>query len=150
MRIRRGISSRNSTLILIIIVVLFLVFSVGVWAFTIGNGAYEKGFTRVKIEGVTWEKSEGVNNKCVILIRNIGPIDAKINSVIITPILSGSQSFVLSVNKDNLISIDKSLPLTLIIPSTTSFTWASSTSYRVRVITAAGPYAEVESVTPPS
>ena len=126
------------------------VFSIGVWAYTVGNDQYEKGFTRVKIEGITWEKLNGVNNKCVLLIRNIGPIDATINSIIITPVQSGIQPVILSVNKDNRASPEKTILITLLIPSTNSFTWAPSTSYRVRVITEAGPYTEVESVTPPS
>jgi hypothetical protein len=150
MKIRRGITSRTSTLILIVFVALFFVFSIGVWAYTIGNDQYEKGFTRIKIEGITWEKLDGINNKCVILLRNIGPIDATISSIIITPAQSSSQSVVLSINKDNKVSPDKTLLLTLIIPSTSSFTWAKSTSYRVRMITTAGAYTEVESVTPPS
>jgi hypothetical protein len=150
MKIRRGITSRTSTLILIVFVALFFVFSIGVWAYTVGNNQYEKGFTRIKMEGITWEKLDGVNNKCVILVRNIGPLDATISSIIITPVQSSSQSVVLSINKDNKVSPDKTLLLTLIIPSSNSFTWAPSTSYRVRVITAAGAYAEVESVTPPS
>jgi hypothetical protein len=149
MKIRRGITSRTSTLILIVFVALFFVFSIGVWAYTVSNDQYEKGFTRIKIEGITWEKLDGVNNKCVILVRNIGPIDATINSIIITPVQSGGQPFVLPVNKNNQVSPDKVLSLTLIISSTSSFTWATSTSYRVRAITAAGPYTEVESVTPP-
>jgi hypothetical protein len=150
MKIRRGITSKTSTLILIVFVALFFVFSIGVWAYTVSSDQYEKGFTRVKIEGITWEKLNGVNNKCVLIVRNIGPIDAAINSVSITPVQSGGQPIILSVIKDNQVSPDKALYLTLIIPSTNSFTWAPSTSYRVRVITIAGPYTEVESVTPPS
>ena len=149
MKIRRGITSRTSTLILIVFVALFFVFSIGVWAYTVGTDQYEKGFTRIRIEGITWEKLDGVNNKCIVLVRNIGPIDAEIKSIIITPIQTIGQPVALSVNKDNKVSSDKTLLLTLIIPSTNSFTWAPSTSYRVRVVTAAGPYTEVESVTPP-
>ncbi len=149
MMIRRGITSKTSTLILIILVALFFVFSIGVWAFTVSNDQYEKGFTRIRIEGVSWEKLDGMNNKCVILVRNIGPIDAVISSINITKVQSSDQTIVFSVNKDK-ISPDKTLNIILNIPSTNSFRWAPSTSYRVRVITEAGPYTEVESVTPPS